>query len=326
MRIGYIRLSKAGPSLEDQQASLAKAGDLASIYVDEVIDGRLASDLPERANAIRSLEPDDELIVSSSSRLGTSVRDVLSALQDVALKRATVYEVETGETVGWHPDAMKVIAYAQRVEIANRKEIADKMRLRREETGQLGGSPRKPWKVTEQLARELWNDLTRTAQSIAADVGTSVPTLYRRFGERGTPRGGDRRQGRTATAKASNSMRTPEKENKGLMMAGNRSQLRDENGSLIGGLVVEDYNQGIADYEAEAPWPDETSASYDLGRQRAAEKTAAEKDVLDKLARRQAEDRARMKAVLPPELYAEYERNIDEIDARYAKGSEKKKG
>lgn len=56
--------------------------------------------------------------------------------------------------------------------------------------------------------------------------------------------------------------------------------LRDENGGLIGGLVVEDYVRGLEDFHAgrEAP-RGITSASYDLGRSRA---------------RRQAEERARL--------------------------------
>ncbi len=100
-------------------------------------------------------------------------------------------------------------------------------------------------------------------------------------------------------------------------MAGTRSQLRDETGALIGGLVVEDYTQGMADFEAGAEWPDGTSASYDLGRQRAAEQAAEKRQVTDWLAKREAEGRERMKAVLTPEQFADYESKMAEIDTRY---------
>lgn len=198
MRRGYIRLSKAGPSLESQQAALRSAGlddfsEYGPVYVDQVVGGRRASELPERENAVRSLEPGDELVVSSAARLGTSVSDVVAVLQEVGRKDAAVFDVETGAVIRWHPDALQVIEYAQRADSANRKEIAEKMRQKRVATGRLGGAPGRKWKVSEKRAQELWDDLSRSNQSVAEEVGTSVPTLYRRLGERGAPRGGGRK-------------------------------------------------------------------------------------------------------------------------------------
>lgn len=63
------------------------------------------------------------------------------------------------------------------------------MSLKRAESGKLGGAPTKKWKVSQKRAREMWNDPTRSASEVAELVGISVPTLYRRFGERGLPRG-----------------------------------------------------------------------------------------------------------------------------------------
>lgn len=192
MRRGYIRLSKAGPSLEDQQEALRSVGvddfsEFGPVYVDLIARGSRIGDLPERARAIQSLEPGDELVVSNAARLGTTLADVLAVLQEVGRQDAVVLDVETGETIRWHPDAMAVVGFAQRADRYNRQEIAAKMRKERVASGQLGSRPVKEWNMTEKAARLLWADLTKTAAEVAAQVGASVPTLYRRLGDRGAP-------------------------------------------------------------------------------------------------------------------------------------------
>lgn len=89
--------------------------------------------------------------------------------------------------------------------------------------------------------------------------------------------------------------------------------LRDENGALIGGLIVFDYIQGIDDFKAGTPPPDDTPPSYDLGRQRAAEEAAGRAEVLGWLKSQEQETDARMKALLPPAAYAEYRAKMEEI-------------
>jgi len=92
--------------------------------------------------------------------------------------------------------------------------------------------------------------------------------------------------------------------------------LRDESGALIGGLVVFDYVQGIDDFKTGKPPPDDTTPSYDLGRQRAAEEAAGMAEVMAWLKRQEDETDARMKALLPPAAYTEYRAKIDEIRKR----------
>lgn len=190
MRRGYIRLSKAGPSLEDQQKALANAGiddfsEYGPVYVDEVPKRRNAPTLPQRFQAIRSLEAGDELVVSSASRLGTSAGDVLDAMRAIAERRAALYDAETGETVVWHPDATKVIEFARRAEGENRKEIAAKMRHSREASGKIGGAPEKLSGAALKEAKRLWADATLSSAQVAEQIGVNVRTLYRRLGDRG---------------------------------------------------------------------------------------------------------------------------------------------
>lgn len=91
--------------------------------------------------------------------------------------------------------------------------------------------------------------------------------------------------------------------------------LRDENGGLIGGLVVDDYNAGIEDFYAGNPIPDMTSPSYDLGRQRAAEEQERHDQVKRWLAEQDERSDRAMRELLPPEAYAEYRQKIDAIRA-----------
>ncbi len=190
MRRGYIRLSKAGPSLEAQKAALEAAGiedfsEYGPVYVDEVPKRRNAPTLPQRFEAIRSLEAGDELVVSNASRLGISVGDVFDAMKAIADRKAALHDAETGETVAWHPDAMKVIEFARRAEGENRKEIAAKMRQSREASGKIGGAPEKLSGTALKEAERLWADTTLSSAQVAEKIGVNVRTLYRRLGDRG---------------------------------------------------------------------------------------------------------------------------------------------
>ena len=64
--------------------------------------------------------------------------------------------------------------------------------------------------------------------------------------------------------------------------------MRDENGTLVGGLYAVDYERGMADFKDGRPRPEITTPSYDLGRAKASDDAALTKDVLDGLAARPA--------------------------------------
>lgn len=93
-------------------------------------------------------------------------------------------------------------------------------------------------------------------------------------------------------------------------MTDNGNNLRDESGSLIGGLVVFEYLAGIEDFEASKPPPDITSPSYDLGRQRAAEKSGQLSEVAAWLRQEELRIDRTMEACLSPEQYTEYRRTM----------------
>lgn len=94
--------------------------------------------------------------------------------------------------------------------------------------------------------------------------------------------------------------------------------LRDEHGSLIGGLHFEDYVQGHRDYDAGAPPPRVTSVSYDLGRRRAARLAEAKADMMARLKADQERSRAAVRKMIAhlPDVLAEFDAKMAELDNR----------
>lgn len=90
--------------------------------------------------------------------------------------------------------------------------------------------------------------------------------------------------------------------------------LREPSGALTFALVVEEYAQGIRDYEAGAPPPRLSTPSYDLGRARAAREADTKRSVMDRISadRRAAAERtiAILREAGRPDLIAEFEAEI----------------
>lgn len=105
----------------------------------------------------------------------------------------------------------------------------------------------------------------------------------------------------------------------GAAMSGG-NHLRDETGALIGGLVVLDYKQGKDDFEAGNQPPEMTSPSYDLGRQRAAERAAEHAEVKNWMDAQGRERMEIMRGLLSPE---EYEALVHKIADIWAKARSK---
>ncbi|HEX3863546.1 MAG TPA: hypothetical protein VHY35_17825 [Stellaceae bacterium] len=97
-----------------------------------------------------------------------------------------------------------------------------------------------------------------------------------------------------------------------------RNGLRTPNGELVGGLNVHDYEKGHKDFKAGIAPPSLTSASYDLGRRRAAENAEAKADIRAMLDRQWDEADKRMESILRghPEALADYRARMADIRAR----------
>lgn len=200
MRVGYVRISKAGPSRAQQEAALRSAGVEGgrgeALFIDLQPKPSAKPDArhPEREKAIMALRQGDELVIASPSRLGSSLDDVLQALKRIGERKAKLFVVSTGESYRWHRDAIALAEFASLAEREGGAERAKRMRERKAELGgALGGpAPRlqegsKEWRA----AKALWADASKSGAEVAKETGVSLRTLYRLFGDRGTPRFGD---------------------------------------------------------------------------------------------------------------------------------------
>ena len=168
-------------------AGVVDFSEQGPVYVDEERKRRpkLGDDLaPARTDAIRALRPGDELAVHSPARLGATRADVLAALEGIGRAGAAVYDCASGEAITIHPDAAKAIGFAERAESQGQRERA--ARARKGITRRAGPPAALEGKKLA-AAKAAWLNPETTAQMVADQFGVSTRTLYRRFGNKGTP-------------------------------------------------------------------------------------------------------------------------------------------
>lgn len=187
-RLGYIRLSKVGPSLEEQEEALESVGvsegsQAGSVFIEDVSEGS-AQARSVRDDLIQTLGKGDELVIMSAARLGASLSDVLDALIEVGGRGAAVYDVSLGRRVTWHPEALELATYARSAEAEHRQELVARLQTARRASGKKGGKPAKLQGEALDEAKRLWADASLSGAQVAARVGVSVRTLYRRLGDR----------------------------------------------------------------------------------------------------------------------------------------------
>lgn len=185
MKIGYIRLSKAGPGRADQEAALLAAGvalDLdASLYVEPMPKrGRTAS-YEQRAEAIRALREDDRLVIHSAPRLGSTEAEIREAAAAVSAQGAVLWDWSTGAEIRHHPDAGRLIEWAKAGAL-----LAAQERLGKARQGivKRGVPPKALTGAKLKRALALWADLDMSVASIARELNVSVRTLYRHLPKR----------------------------------------------------------------------------------------------------------------------------------------------
>ncbi len=185
MMIGYIRLSRSGPTREEQEEALAGAGvDLDrdhSLYVDPMPKPNKVATYEQRLEAIRALREGDLLVIHSAPRLGSIEAEILQAAADIAAKGAAIHDCAANAEVRYHPDAAKMMAWAKAgAALAAQERLAKSRKSIRKQYIPPAALP--PAKM--KRAKALWADRTRTVKSIAAELEVSARTLYRHMPKR----------------------------------------------------------------------------------------------------------------------------------------------
>lgn len=189
MKIGFVRLSRAGPALDVQLAALEQVGIPLQdtdqrIFIDDQRVGRGVKEKTAFKIACGQLHEGDELVISTLSRLGSNYIDVLESVVAICERKASVYIADTKQLISHHITIYDLHLIAEAGEQANRAEIAEKMLQARASSGAVGGAPDKLTGDLLEKAKVLWADSSLTASDVADRVGVARRTLYRRLGAR----------------------------------------------------------------------------------------------------------------------------------------------
>lgn len=178
-KISYARVSTAGQDLDTQTRALTAAGVAPANMYSEHISGAKA-DRPELLNALRSLRPGDQLVVTKLDRLARSLKDLLSIVERIEAAGASLVVID--QAVDSSTPAgrlfLQVVGAVAEFERAltslrTREALAGRPR------GRQGGRPRALTGKRLQRARDLVGARELTMIEIAAAVGVSVSTLQR---------------------------------------------------------------------------------------------------------------------------------------------------
>lgn len=177
MLIGYARVSTTDQNLDLQIDALTKAG------CDKIFDDKISGSRAERpglARAMELLRKDDTLVVWKLDRLGRSVKNLVDLVADLQKQgihfKSLTDSIDTGTPSGRF--FFHVMASLAEME---RELTAERTRAGLEVARQLGRKGGRKRQMTdskiESAKKLLANGIP--PRDVAANLGVSVPTLYR---------------------------------------------------------------------------------------------------------------------------------------------------
>lgn len=180
MKIGYIRLSKAGPTLAEQEAALEAAGVTLggdAVYRDAAPKRRGGvATFDQQAEAIRALRPDDVLVFHSAPRLGTTEAQMREVAIAASAKGAVLFDCATGQEVRHHPDAGRLLAWAK---AGAEAALLERTEGARHSVKRRYVAPKAMTAAKLTKARGLLADPKNSIRAVAEAVGVSSRTIYR---------------------------------------------------------------------------------------------------------------------------------------------------
>lgn len=177
MLIGYARVSTTDQNLDLQIAALTKVG------CEKIFDDKISGSRAERPGLTRAMEllrKDDTLVVWKLDRLGRSVKNLVDLVADLQKQgihfKSLTDSIDTGTPSGRF--FFHVMASLAEME---RELTAERTRAGLEVARQLGRKGGRKRQMTdskiESAKKLLANGIP--PRDVAANLGVSVPTLYR---------------------------------------------------------------------------------------------------------------------------------------------------
>ena len=177
MLIGYARVSTTDQNLDLQIDALTKVG-CEKIFDDKISGTR--ADRPGLARAMELLRKDDTLVVWKLDRLGRSVKNLVDLVADLQKQgihfKSLTDSIDTGTPSGrFFFHVMASLAEMERELTAERTRAG--LAVARQ-LGRKGGRKRQMTDSKIESAKKLLaNGIP--PRDVAANLGVSVPTLYR---------------------------------------------------------------------------------------------------------------------------------------------------
>lgn len=182
MLIGYARVSTDDQNLNLQYDELKKAG-CTKFFDDKITGSKIAR--PGLDQAIDFAREDDVIVVWRLDRLSRSLKDlieVVSHLDSKGIGLKSLHEsIDTTSSSGrliFH--IFGALAEFERNLIRERTCAGLEAARAR---GRIGGRPKKLNADKVKLAKDLYNEKTRSIKQICELVGVSRPTLYKYLGK-----------------------------------------------------------------------------------------------------------------------------------------------
>lgn len=195
--VGYILIRKAGPTEEEQLASLKAAGvpvdqPYAPVYADRYRERRRNNPgddpLPERSHMISRLNPGDIIAVHSAGCLAITSADARQAMiRIVEQQGGGIRLVSEGKLLKSSPAVADWFRAADGVSLEVKRVNAAKAREGRLESGNLGAATAKYTPADYRKAKAIWNKRGMTVaekvEAIHREVGKPISQrmLYTKF-------------------------------------------------------------------------------------------------------------------------------------------------
>ncbi len=184
MLIGYIRVSKADGSqvLDLQRDALLKEGVESNRIYEDYASGK-KDDRPGLTNCLKALQPGNTLVVWKLDRLGRSLKDLITIVEDfknkgIGLKVLTGQGAQIDTTTTHGKMVFGIFAalaeYERELIIERTKAGLSSARAR----GRFGGRPRKMDVDTLRLAMGAMSHPKAVARKVAEKLGITTTTLY----------------------------------------------------------------------------------------------------------------------------------------------------
>jgi DNA invertase Pin-like site-specific DNA recombinase len=181
-KIGYLRVSGKQQDLSLQIDALKEAGvEKENLFIEQVSGNIMLSERPELKKCLNFLKKGDILIVWKFDRLGRSLKDLISIIQELHSKEVTFIslteKVDTSSPIGsFFFEMIGAFAEFEHSIISERTRAGQSAARKR---GVSGGRKDKLTLEQEKLLVTMYEENKSTLLEIQEKFNISKPTIYR---------------------------------------------------------------------------------------------------------------------------------------------------